>query len=50
MPPEFCYVISMFLFYTQVLDTWLAYAPVKNNPEDAAKVKLATHICDLFEL
>lgn len=22
----------------QVLDTWLAYAPVKNNPEDAAKV------------
>ncbi|AQK66785.1 UDP-sugar pyrophosphorylase [Zea mays] len=22
----------------QVMDTWLAYAPVKNNPEDAAKV------------
>jgi hypothetical protein len=22
-----------------VKDTWLAYAPVKNNPEDAAKVK-----------
>lgn len=22
------------------MDTWLAYAPVKNNPEDAAKVKL----------
>jgi hypothetical protein len=21
------------------MDTWLAYAPVKNNPEDAAKVK-----------
>ncbi|KAK1310254.1 UDP-sugar pyrophosphorylase [Acorus calamus] len=21
-----------------VIDTWLAYAPVKNNPEDAAKV------------
>ncbi|KAK5840386.1 hypothetical protein PVK06_009285 [Gossypium arboreum] len=21
-----------------VMDTWLAYAPVKNNPEDAAKV------------
>ena len=20
------------------MDTWLAYAPVKNNPEDAAKV------------
>lgn len=24
---------------TQVMDTWLAYAPVKNNPEDAAKVR-----------
>ncbi|KAF8772163.1 hypothetical protein HU200_006162 [Digitaria exilis] len=23
-----------------VMDTWLAYAPVKNNPEDAAKVRL----------
>lgn len=22
------------------MDTWVAYAPVKNNPEDAAKVKL----------
>jgi UDP-sugar pyrophosphorylase len=22
-----------------VMDIWLAYAPVKNNPEDAAKVK-----------
>lgn len=22
----------------QVMDAWLAYAPVKNNPEDAAKV------------
>jgi hypothetical protein len=21
------------------MDTWLAYAPVKNNPEDAAKVR-----------
>jgi hypothetical protein len=21
------------------MDIWLAYAPVKNNPEDAAKVK-----------
>jgi hypothetical protein len=21
------------------MDTWLAYAPVKNDPEDAAKVK-----------
>ncbi|PIA47551.1 hypothetical protein AQUCO_01400296v1 [Aquilegia coerulea] len=25
-----------------VMDTWLAYAPVKNNPEDAAKVCLFT--------
>lgn len=23
---------------SQVMDAWLAYAPVKNNPEDAAKV------------
>lgn len=22
----------------QTIDSWLAYAPVKNNPEDAAKV------------
>lgn len=22
----------------QVMDAWVAYAPVKNNPEDAAKV------------
>lgn len=28
----------MLFTMTQVMDAWLAYAPVKNNPEDAAKV------------
>ncbi|KAL0360291.1 UNVERIFIED_CONTAM: UDP-sugar pyrophosphorylase [Sesamum radiatum] len=28
----------------QVMDPWLAYAPVKNNPEDAAKVKVGGSI------
>jgi hypothetical protein len=27
------------------MDTWLAYAPVKNNPEDAAKVKQKKKDC-----
>lgn len=26
------------MYILQVMDTWLAYAPVKNNPEDASKV------------
>ena len=26
------------------MDTWLAYAPVKNNPEDAAKVDLFSSV------
>lgn len=28
----------MLLLTAQVMEPWLAYAPVKNNPEDAAKV------------
>lgn len=28
----------LFVLLYQVTETWLAYAPVKNNPEDAAKV------------
>jgi len=32
------------------MDTWLAYAPVKNNPEDAAKVwfQVPTHSKMIF--
>ena len=26
------------------MDAWLAYAPVKNNPEDAAKVRILYNI------
>lgn len=32
----------------QVMDTWLAYAPVKNNPEDAAKVCYALEILNFY--
>lgn len=32
--PNWSYVI------VQVMETWFAYAPVKNNAEDAAKVLL----------
>lgn len=32
----------MFEYDVQVLDTWVAYAPVKNNPEDAAKASIHT--------
>ena len=32
------------------MDAWLAYAPVKNNPEDAAKVRILYKysVCLLF--
>jgi hypothetical protein len=30
------------------MDTWLAYAPVKNNPEDAAKVRFELFLRGLF--
>lgn len=30
------------------MDTWLAYAPVKNNPEDAAKVRFELSKISVF--
>jgi hypothetical protein len=32
------------------MDTWLAYAPVKNNPEDAAKVRFELSKISVFLL
>lgn len=31
-------IVIIYFLMMKVMDTWLAYAPVKNNPEDAAKV------------